>query len=112
MAFRLHRRLPDGSLTVDAPIYLLDTSGVYQKASRALSTRATHQEYVWCVLFAVLAHEAAHTGPGTERQALTTEIEQLRRCLFAGHLHSTDGWEAGSYLMKLEAKLRNPREHH
>ena len=67
--------------------------------------------YVWCLLAAVLAHESAHTALNTERQALTAELGQLRRCLFAGHLHATDGWNATTYLGKVEARLRNPREH-
>ncbi len=112
VAFRIHRHLADGTTQTDAPVYLVRSSGLYAKADAALRTHATHHEYVWCLLAAVVAHEMAHTGPLTERQALTAETVQLRRCLFAGHLHSSDGWSAVSYLGKVEAKLRNPREHY
>lgn len=56
--------------------------------------------------------EAAPAAPNTEPEALRAEAAQLRRCLAAGHLHSTAGWSAGSYLMKVEAKPRTPREHY
>ena len=112
VAFRIHRHLPDGTTRPDASVYLVRTSGLYAKADAALRHRTSNHEYVWCQLAAVVAHEAAHTGPLTERQALTAEIAQLRRCLFAGHLHSGDGWSAVSYVGKVEAKLRNPREHY
>ena len=111
-AFRLHRSLEGGTTRVDSAVYLVRSSSVYTKAAAALGNRSTNQEYVWCLLAAVLAHEAAHTTPQTERQALMAEGSQLRRCLFAGHLHSSAGWSAGAYLQKVEAKLRNPREHH
>lgn len=112
VAFRLHRPQPDGGTVVDAPIYLVRESRLYQEATAALRNRATVKEYVWCQLAAVIAHEAAHTAPETERAALLSEAEQLRRCLLAGHLHSSDGWSAGAYLMKVEARLRNPQEHY
>ena len=66
----------------------------------------TDQESVWCLLAAVLSHEAAHTAVNTERQALKAELEQLRRCQAAGHLLPTDGWRAASHLAKVEARLR------
>jgi hypothetical protein len=112
VAFRLHRPQPDGRTVVDAPIYLVRDSRLFQDATAALRNRATVKEYVWCRLAAVIAHEAAHTAPETERAALLSEAEQLRRCLLKGHLHSSDGWSAGAYLMKVRARLRNPREHY
>ena len=59
----------------------------------------------------VLAHEGAHKAPMTEHEALIAEAEQLRRCLFEGHLHTGSGWSAGAYLLKVEAKLRQPRHY-
>ena len=112
VAFRLHRPQPDGRTVVDAPIYLMRESRLYQDAAAALRSRATVKEYVWCRLAAVIAHEMAHTAPDTERAALRSEAEQLRRCLLAGHLHSSDGWNAGAYLVRVEARLRNPQEHY
>jgi hypothetical protein len=112
VAFRIHRHRPDGTTSADPAIYLVATSAVYSKAAAALRTGTTSHEYIWCLLAAVFAHEAAHISPNTERQALTAEAAQLRRCLFAGHLHAADGWSAVSYLGKVEAKLRNPREHY
>ena len=112
VAFRIHRHGQGGTPTTDPATYLVATSSLYLKAAGALRNGTTNHEYVWCLLAAVLAHEAAHTGPNTERQALTAEAEQLRRCLFAGHLHAADGWSGVSYLGKVEAKLRNPREHY
>jgi hypothetical protein len=112
IAFRLHRPLEDGTTQVDAAIYLVRTSSVYMKAAEVLRNRATNYEYVWCLLAAVLTHEAAHTTPDTEREALEAEAAQLRQCLFAGHLHTSSGWSAGDYLQKVEAKLRNPRQRH
>lgn len=112
VAFRVHRPQPNGLTVIDAPIYLVRESRLYQDAAAALRNRATVKEYVWCQLAALIAHEAAHTGPETEREALRREAEQLRRCLSAGHLHSSDGWSAAGYLMKVEARLRNPREHY
>jgi hypothetical protein len=112
IAFRLHRPLEDGTTQVDAAIYLVRTSSVYMKAAEVLRNRLTNYEYVWCLLAAVLTHEAAHTTPDTEREALEAEAAQLRRCLFAGHLHSASGWSAGDYLQKVEAKLRNTRQRH
>jgi hypothetical protein len=112
VAFRIHRHLADGTTQPDAMVYLVRASALYAKADAALRNRTSNHEYVWCQLAAGVAHEAAHTGPLTERQALIAEIAQLRRCLFAGHLHSGDGWSAVSYLGKVEAKLRNPREHY
>ena len=111
VAFRLHRQQADGATVVDAPIYLVRTSRVYQNAAAALRAGSTVKEYLWCQLAALIAHEEAHTTPLTERAALMREAEQLRRCLAGGHLHSSDGWSAGWYLMKVEARLRNPREH-
>jgi hypothetical protein len=64
------------------------------------------------LLAAVLAHEAAYVAPLTEREALIAEADQLRQCLFAGHLHTGKGWSAGAYLQQVEAKLRQPREHY
>jgi hypothetical protein len=112
VAFRIHRPQADGTTQADAVVYLVRTSGLYAKADAALRNRTTNHEYVWCLLAAVVAHETAHTGPLTEVQALTAEIAQLRHCLLAGHLHSGDGWSAVSYLGKVEAKLRHPREHY
>jgi hypothetical protein len=112
IAFRLHRHLPDGTTAVDAPVYLIRSSAIYQKAAAALAHHTSSHEYVWCLLAAVLVHEAAHTAPMTERQALSAEAAQLRRCLFAGHLHTGDGWSAGAYLQQVEARLRKPREHY
>ena len=112
VAFRLHRPQPDGGAIVDAPIYLVRESRLYQDAAAALRTRTTVKDYIWCQLAAVIAHEQAHTATLTERAALLHEAEQLRRCLRAGHLHSSDGWSAGAYLMLLEARLRNPQEHY
>ena len=57
-------------------------STLYLKAAAALRNQTTIQEYLWCQLAEVLAHEAAHTSPLTERQALMAEAAQLRRCLF------------------------------
>ena len=111
VAFRIHRPAAGGATTPDAVIYLSRTSELYRKAALVLRSGATHHEYVWCLLAAVLAHESAHTALNTERQALTAELGQLRRCLFAGHLHATDGWNATTYLGRVEARLRNPREH-
>jgi hypothetical protein len=112
VAFRLHRPRPDGSTVADAAIYLVRDSDLYRKALAALTHDMTSREYVWCLLAAVLAHEAAHAVPLTERAALIAEANQLRRCLWEGHLFSADGWSALSYLGKVEAKLRNPREHY
>ena len=112
VAFRIHRHGQGGTPTTDPVTYLVATSSLYLKAAGALRNGTTNHEYVWCLLAAVLAHEAAHTGANTERQALTAEVEQLRRCLFAGHLHAADGWGGVSYLGKVEAKLRNPHEHY
>ena len=109
--FRIHRPGAGGVTTPDAVIYLSDTSDLYRKAAAMLRTGATQREYVWCLLAAVVAHEAAHTAPDTERQALTAEAALLRRCLFAGHLHVADGWNATKYLGRLEGRLRKPREH-
>jgi hypothetical protein len=112
VAFRLHRPQLDGTTLVDAPIYIVRNSAIYLKADAALRNGTTNDEYVWCLLAAVLAHEGAHKAPMTEREALIAEAEQLRRCLFAGHLHTGSGWSAGAYLLKVEAKLRQPREHY
>jgi hypothetical protein len=112
VAFRLHRPQPDGSTRADAATYLVRDSDLYFKAAKALRDRSTIREYVWCLLAAVLAHESAHTAPATERQALAAEAAQLRRCLSAGHLHSTDGWDPLAYLQKVDAKLLAPREHY
>ena len=112
VAFRLHRPQPDGTTLVDAPIYIVRNSAIYLKADAAMRNGTTNDEYVWCLLAAVIAHEAAHQAPMTEREALIAEAEQLRRCLFEGHLHTGSGWSAGAYLLKVEAKLRQPREHY
>jgi hypothetical protein len=112
VAFRLHRHQPDGTTAVDAATYLVRDSDLYFKAAATLRNRTTNYDYVWCLLAAVLTHEAAHAAPLTERQALMAEAAQLRRCLHAGHLHSGDGWSAQSYLQKVEANLRHPREHY
>jgi hypothetical protein len=112
IAFRLHRPLEEGTTQVDAATYLVRTSSVYMKAAEVLRNGLTNHEYIWCLLAAVLTHEAAHTKPDTEREALEAEAAQLRRCLFAGHLYSSSGWSSGDYLQKVEAKLRNPRQHH
>ncbi len=82
VAFRLHRPQPDGTTLVDAPIYIVRNSDIYLKADAALRNGTTNDGYVWCLLAAVLAHEGAHKAPMTEREALTAEAEQLRRCLF------------------------------
>lgn len=112
VAFRLHRQTNGETTAVDAATYLVRDSDLYSKAAAALRNGTTIHEYVWCLFAAVLAHEAAHTAPLTERQALTAEVEQLRRCLFAGHLHASDGWNGLAYLQQVEAKLQNPREHY
>jgi hypothetical protein len=112
VAFRLHRPLEDGTTQADAAVYLVRTSAVYTKAAAVLRNGSTNYEYVWCLLAAVLSHEAAHTTPETEREALEAEASQLRRCLFASHLFTSSGWSAGAYLQKVEAKLRNPRQHY
>jgi hypothetical protein len=112
VAFRLHRHLPDGTSVTDAPVFFVRSSALYQNAAAALRNRTSNHEYVWCLLAAMIAHEAAHSAPMTERQALIAEAEQLRRCLFAGHLYTGNGWSAGAYLQKVEARLRQPREHY
>lgn len=112
VAFRLHRHRADGTTAVDAAVYLVRSSAVYQQAAAALRHATSNHEYVWCLLAAVLAHEAAHTAPQTERQALAAEAAQLRHCLFDGHLHTGSAWSAGAYLQQVEARLRNPREHY
>jgi hypothetical protein len=112
VAFRMHRPQPDGTTLVDAAIYVVRDSALYLKAEAALRNGTTNDEYVWCLLAAVLAHERAHQAPVTEREALIAEAEQLRRCLLEGHLHTSSGWSAGAYLLKVEAKLRQPREHY
>ena len=112
IAFRLHRPLEHGSTQVDAAVYLVRTSQLYAKAAAVLRNRSTNDDYVWCLLAAVLTHEAAHTTPDTEQEALKAEASQLRQCLFAGHLYSSSGWSAGDYLQKVEAKLRDPRPVH
>ena len=112
VAFRLHRPQANGTAVIDAAIYLVRASRLYQDAAAALRNGATVKAYLWCQLAAVIAHEAAHTAPMTERAALLSEAGQLRRCLSAGHLHSSDGWSAGAYLMQVEARLRNPQEHY
>jgi hypothetical protein len=112
IAFRLHRPQADGTTRTDAAIYLVHNSPLYLKAAAVLRSRTTNQDYVWCLLAAVIAHEAAHTAPLTEREALTAEAAQLRRCLFRGHLFSGDGWNPVEYLGQVEAKLRSPREHY
>ena len=111
-AFRLHRPQADGGTRADAAIYLVRDSPLYLKAAAALRGRNTNREYVWCLLAAVIAHEAAHTALLTERQALMAEVAQLRRCLLGGHLFSSDGWNPVEHLGKVEAKLRSPREHY
>ena len=111
VGFRIHRPGAGGVTTLDVAIYLSDRSELYRKAAEALRTGTTQREYVWCLLAAVVAHEAAHTAPDTERQALTAEVALLRRCLFAGHLHAGDGWNAARYFGVLEGRLQNPREH-
>ena len=70
----------------------------------------TNQESVWCLLAAVLSHEAAHDAVNTERLALEAEVAQLRRCQADGHLPPTDGLRAASYVAKAEAKLRDYRQ--
>lgn len=112
VAFRLHRPQTDGTTVTDAAIYLLRDSDMYRTAAAALRTGATQKEYIWCLLAAVLTHESAHTAPKTEREALTAEAAQLGRCLRAGHLFSGDGWNPVNYLGKVQARLRNPREHY
>jgi hypothetical protein len=112
VAFRLHRHRPDGSMLVDAPIYVVRNSAIHVKAAKAMRAGTTNDAYVWCLLAAVLAHEAAHITPLTERQALIAEAEQLQHCLHAGHLYTSNGWSAGAYLQQVEAKLRQPREHY
>jgi hypothetical protein len=111
VGFRIHRPGPGGVTIADAVIYLSATSDLYRKAAAALRSGATQREYVWCLLASVISHEAAHTAPDTEHQALRAEAALLRRCLLAGHLHAADGWNAPGYLGRLEGRLRNPREH-
>ena len=110
VAFRLHRPAEGGTTITDAAIYLVRTSDLYDRATTVLRSDLTDQESVWCLLAAVLSHEAAHTALNTERQALEAELEQLRRCQAAGHLLPTDGWRAASHLAKVEARLRECRE--
>jgi len=112
VAFRIHRRLADGTTRVDAAVYLVRDSDLYFKAAAALRNRTMQNEYVWCLLAAVVAHESAHTAPMTERQALEAEIAQLRRCRLAGHLYASDDWNPVVYLGQVEAKLRHPHEHY
>jgi hypothetical protein len=112
IAFRLHRPLEHGSTQADAAVYLVRTSQLYAKAAAVLRNQSTNDDYVWCLLAAVLTHEAAHTTPETEPEALKAEASQLRECLFAGHLYSSSGWSAGAYLQKVEAKLKDPRPVH
>lgn len=112
VAFRLHRQGDNGVTVADAAVYLVRDSDMYAKAARALRSGSTHEEYLWCLLAAVVAHESAHTTPNTEGQALTAEAEQVRRCLEAGHLYAANGWNPLTYLGKVEAKMRNPREHY
>ena len=111
VAFRLHRPQPDGTTVADAATYLVRDSALYRKAAAVLRSQSTIYEYVWCQLAAVLAHESAHVAPPTERQALTAEAAQVRRCLFAGHLYTGDDWSPHAYLQAIEARLRSPREH-
>lgn len=112
VAFRLHRHRADGTTVADAAIYLNRDSQIYIKAAATIRTGATQREYIWCLLAAIVAHESAHTTPMTERQALTAEAVQLRRCLFDGHMFTGDGWSPVTYLGKVEAKLKKPREHY
>ena len=112
LAFRIHRHRDDGTTVADAAIYLNRDSKMYMKAAAALRSGATQHDYLWCLLAAIVAHESAHTSPVTERQALMAEVAQLRRCLFDGHLFTGDGWKPVTYLARVEAKLRNPREHY
>jgi len=112
VAFRLHRHQLDGTTVADAAIYLNRNSEIYMRAAATLRSGATQREYIWCLLAAIVAHESAHTTLMTERQALITEAGQLRRCLFDGHLFTGDGWSPVTYLGKVEAKLKKPREHY
>ena len=44
--------------------------------------------------------------------SVTFDPSERFREWWEGHLFSADGWSALSYLGKVEAKLRNPREHY
>lgn len=112
VAFRIHRHRADGTTVADAAIYLNRNSKVYLNAAATLRNGATQQEYLWCLLAAIVAHESAHTAPMTERQALMVEMAQLRKCLFDGHLFTGAEWSPVTYLGQVEAKLRHPREHY
>lgn len=110
VAFRLHRPAEDGTKATDAAIYLVRTSELYYRAVTELRQDSTDHDPVWCLLAAVVSHEAAHTSEDTERQALEAEIAQLRRCQRAGHLPPTDGLRAVSHIAKVEARLRAIRD--
>jgi hypothetical protein len=112
VAFRLHRPQPDGTTAADPVFYLARTSALYVRASDALRTGYSFREYVWCLLVAVLAHEAAHTAPRTEREALAAELKQLRRCFSRGHLQPRNDWSPMGYIGKVEARLKNTKGHH
>lgn len=112
VAFRIHRSALDGTTTPDPTVYLVRDSTLYLQAAESLRSGVTQKEYLWCLLAAVIAHEAAHVAPLTERAALAAELAELQRCLQRGHLHTSTQWSAVAYLGKVEAKLRNPREHY
>jgi len=86
VAFRLHRQQPDGTTLADAATYLIRDSALYAKAAEAARNRSTQYEYVWCLLAAAIPHEAQHP--------------------------TANGWSPVSYVGKVEAKLRHPREHY
>lgn len=112
VAFRIHRHRAEGTTVADAAIYLNRDSKIYMNAAATLRNGATQQEYLWCLLAAIVAHESAHTAPMTEHQALMAEVAQLRRCLLEGHLFTGNEWNPVTYLGQVEAKLRHPREHY
>lgn len=93
-------------MVTDAAIYLVRTSDLYHRAATVLRTNSTGQDEVWCLLAAVLSHEAVHTAVNTEREALEAEAAQLRRCVIARHLPAADLGLVVSHVSKIEAKLR------
>jgi hypothetical protein len=106
VAYRIHRPSEDGGTVTDAAIYLVRTSDLYHRAATVLRTNATGQDDVWCLLAAVLTHEAAHRAINTEREALEAEAARLRDCLMSGHLSQGEVLRLASSIARIEAKLR------
>jgi hypothetical protein len=105
-AYRIHRPSEDGGTVTDAAIYLVRTSDLYHRAANVLRTNATGQDDVWCLLAAVLTHEAAHTAIDTEREALKAQAAQLRDCVMSGHLSAGEVVRLASSLSKIDAKVK------